>query len=106
KGHKDLVKLLVDKGADANIQDATNYNAFQMAAVGGHKEVAELLRKRTKGAAHLRIKTVVGPLEGKQKCLPVTKSPDEASQQVACLKAGQEVNTGESKDNKWVHLQK
>ncbi len=107
KGHKEVTQLLLDKGADANIRASSGFNAFQMAASGSHEEVAELLQPRTKGADSVRIKTVVGPLEGKQKCLPVTKSPDEVSEKVACLKAGVEVSTaGESGDGKWAILQK
>ncbi len=107
KGHKEVVQLLLDKGADANIREAQGFNAFQMALAEKHDEVATLLRGRTKGAANWRIGTVVGPLEGKQKCLPVTKSADEASQKVACLKAGVEVSTaGESGDQRWALLRK
>jgi uncharacterized protein len=105
--HAEVVKLLLAKGADANIREKGGQTAFQMAALKGHEQVADILRPRTKGAASVRIKTVIGPLDAKQKCLPVTKSPDEASETVACLKAGVEVSTaGESKDKKWVILQK
>jgi hypothetical protein len=106
KGHKDVAQLLLDKGADANVHDGLGLAAFHLAALLGHKEVADMLRPRTEGAAQLIAMTVVGPLEGKQKCLPVTKLPDEASQNVACLKEGREVTTGASKDNKWANLQK
>ena len=105
--HAEVVKLLLGKGSDANIRVERGNTAFEMAALKGHQEVANLLRARTKGAAALQIKTVVGPLEGEQKCLPVTKEPEETSQKVGCLEAGREVNTsGTSQDNNWAMIRK
>jgi ankyrin repeat protein len=105
--HAEVVKLLLAKGADANIKEKGGQTAFQMAALKGHEQVADILRPRTKGAASIRVKTVIGPLEADQKCLPITKAPDESSERVACLKTGVEVSTaGESSDKKWVILQK
>jgi len=105
--HIEVVKLLLGKGSDANIRVEKGNNAFEVAALKGYEEVAKLLRVRTKGAADLQIKTVIAPLEEKQKCIPVMKSADEGSEKVGCLKAGVEVSTaGESGDNKWAILQK
>jgi ankyrin repeat protein len=36
-GHKQEVRLLVDKGADVNTQDGGCGNAFQAASSGGHE---------------------------------------------------------------------
>jgi hypothetical protein len=106
-GHKEIVKLLLDKGADADVREQGGRNAFLMAVGNGHAEVAEVLRPHTKGASSMRIKTVIGPMEANQKCLPVRKSPDETSDKVACLKAGMEVTSkGESGDHKWAALEK
>lgn len=107
KGHKEVAELLLDKGANTNIREAQGFNAFQMALAEKHNEVAKLLRPRTKGAANWQIKTVIGPLEAKQKCLTVMKLPDESSKKIACLKPGVEVSSaGESGDQKWTILQK
>jgi hypothetical protein len=106
-GHFDVVKLLLNRGADANVHLKEGVTAFHMAAIKGHTQVADLLRPRTKGAASVRVKTVVAPLTGDQKCLSVTKSPDAVSERVACLKEGVEVSTaGTSGDEKWAILQK
>jgi len=106
-GHKEIVKLLLKKGADVNLLESEGRNAFQLAAVNGHDQIADLLRARTKGAANWRLKTVVAPLEAEQKCLPVTKSPDDASEKVGCLNEGAEVSSsGKSGDQKWLILQK
>lgn len=105
--HAKVVELLLGKGSDANIHEKGGGTAFQMAVAQGHVDVAEMLLTITKGASNWRIKTVVGPLEGEQKCLIVKKEPEENSQKVACLKAGREVNTsGTSRENKWIMIRK
>ena len=46
-GHKDVAALLLAKGADVNAEANDGFTPLQLAAVKGHKEVAEML---TKGA--------------------------------------------------------
>lgn len=41
-GHKDIVELLIKKGADLKIKDSTGRTAFIMAAVGGHENIVKL----------------------------------------------------------------
>ncbi|NBR95459.1 MAG: ankyrin repeat domain-containing protein [Proteobacteria bacterium] len=46
EGHTEVVKLLLDKGADVNSRLETGETALILAAQGGHKEVMELLIKK------------------------------------------------------------
>ncbi|PVH91827.1 hypothetical protein DM02DRAFT_478937, partial [Periconia macrospinosa] len=39
KGHKGIVELLVDKGADVNAQGGFYGNALQAASYGGHEQI-------------------------------------------------------------------
>jgi ankyrin repeat protein len=43
EGNMEIVKLLLDKGADANAQDGQYGNALQAASARGHAEIAQLL---------------------------------------------------------------
>jgi ankyrin repeat protein len=39
RGHKEIVKLLLERGADVNAQGGYYGNALQAASYGGHKEL-------------------------------------------------------------------
>ncbi|KAH7390279.1 ankyrin repeat-containing domain protein [Cadophora sp. MPI-SDFR-AT-0126] len=43
RGHEQVVKLLLDKGADVNAQSGFYGNALQAASAGGHEQVVKLL---------------------------------------------------------------
>jgi ankyrin repeat protein len=43
KGHEQIVRLLVEKGADANAQGGYYGNALQAASSEGHEQVVRLL---------------------------------------------------------------
>jgi ankyrin repeat protein len=43
KGHKEVVEILRDKGANVNIQNGEYGTALQAASEGGHKEIVEML---------------------------------------------------------------
>jgi len=45
KGHKDIVKLILDNSADINVTDNAGRTPLYWAKQKGHKEIAELLRK-------------------------------------------------------------
>ena len=45
-GHQDVVKLLLDKGAEPNMADQNGDTALGYAARGGHKDVVQLLFDR------------------------------------------------------------
>jgi ankyrin repeat protein len=42
-GHEQVVKLLLDKGADVNAQGGRYGNALYAASLGGHEQVVKLL---------------------------------------------------------------
>ena len=44
-GHTEVVKLLLDTGADVNAQNADGETALIIASRYGNKEIAELLKK-------------------------------------------------------------
>ncbi|KAJ4175619.1 hypothetical protein NW767_015723, partial [Fusarium falciforme] len=46
RGHLEVVKLLLDKGADINAQGGDYGNALQAASEEGHLEVVQLLNQR------------------------------------------------------------
>lgn len=46
RGNELLVKLLLDKGADANVQDKTGSTALKYAQEGNFSKIAELLLER------------------------------------------------------------
>ncbi|MGC8923596.1 MAG: ankyrin repeat domain-containing protein [Candidatus Micrarchaeia archaeon] len=44
-GRTEIVKLLLEKGADVNAKDILGLTALRYAAENGHKDVVELLKK-------------------------------------------------------------
>jgi ankyrin repeat protein len=46
RGHWQVVKMLLDKGADVNAQGGQHDNALQAASVGGHEQVVKMLLDR------------------------------------------------------------
>jgi ankyrin repeat protein len=42
-GHREIIQLLLDKGADVNAQGGEYGNALQAASWGGHQEAVRLL---------------------------------------------------------------
>ncbi|KAK8783496.1 hypothetical protein V5799_010140 [Amblyomma americanum] len=46
RGHLEVVKLLLDRGADPEAKDAEGQTPLHYAASCGHQQVAELLLKR------------------------------------------------------------
>ncbi len=45
QGHKDMVQLLVTKGADVNMKNPSGQTALSMAKMQRNNEIVELLRK-------------------------------------------------------------
>jgi ankyrin repeat protein len=45
EGHKDLVELLITKGANVNAKDEDGVTPLQYAKIEGHTGIVELLRK-------------------------------------------------------------
>jgi ankyrin repeat protein len=43
-GHKEVVELLLEKGADVNAKDKDGGTALMIAYVKGHKEIVKLLK--------------------------------------------------------------
>ena len=43
EGHQEVVKILLDKGADVNTQGGFYGDALQAASKGGHQEVIQIL---------------------------------------------------------------
>ena len=44
-GHKDIVKMLLDKQADVNIQTVTGITPLSISCHQGQEEISELLRQ-------------------------------------------------------------
>jgi len=44
-GHKDIVQMLLDAGADVNVKGNGGRTALMYASAKGHKDVATILRK-------------------------------------------------------------
>ncbi|KAJ6574280.1 hypothetical protein B0H19DRAFT_844193, partial [Mycena capillaripes] len=42
-GHKDIVQLLIENGAEVNMQDGQFGGALQAASADGHKDIVQLL---------------------------------------------------------------
>jgi ankyrin repeat protein len=45
RGLTPMVQLLIDRGADIEVRDKAGQNAWLRAAMSGHQEVIEILRK-------------------------------------------------------------
>jgi len=43
RGHEAVVKMLLEHGADPNIQDADEFTAAQLAEIAGHHKIAQML---------------------------------------------------------------
>ncbi|KAJ5733319.1 hypothetical protein N7533_013766 [Penicillium manginii] len=43
EGHQEIIKLLLDQGADINVQGGFYGNALQAASLTGHQEIVKLL---------------------------------------------------------------
>ena len=43
EGHKDIVKMLLDKQADVNIQNVKGFTPLYMACQEGHKDIVKML---------------------------------------------------------------
>lgn len=48
-GHEDIVKLLIDSGADLELQNESGHTPLMEAASGGHVEVAKILLENGAG---------------------------------------------------------
>jgi ankyrin repeat protein len=44
RGHKEVVKLLIEKGAGVNVKDKYGWTALKYASENGHQEIVELLK--------------------------------------------------------------
>jgi ankyrin repeat protein len=44
-GYTDIVKLLIDVGANVNAQDDEGYTALRLASKAGHTEIVQMLRE-------------------------------------------------------------
>ena len=55
QGHKDIVKMLLDKQADINIQSVEGYAPLRMACHQGHKDIVKMLLDKQ---ADVNIQTV------------------------------------------------
>ena len=44
-GHRDIVQLLLNYGADARVHPVTKYSPLYIACYNGHKDIVELLLK-------------------------------------------------------------
>ena len=47
-GHEEVVKLLLEKGADINAENRDGKNALMFAAENRHKEIVELIKRYVK----------------------------------------------------------
>ena len=45
RSHTEVVRALLDGGADINVKTGTGVTAFMAAAVAGHSEIVELLKQ-------------------------------------------------------------
>merc|ERR1711988_368697 len=64
-GHKDIVQILLDNGANINHQEVDGWTALMFAAINGEKDVVQLLLDRR---ANRRLKVTKGPDSGKTAC--------------------------------------
>lgn len=56
-GHEDVVKLLIDYGADVNLATQEGWSALDLAIKNGHTKIAEMLKaeeKKTESANFTR----------------------------------------------------
>ena len=49
RGYKEVIKFLLDKGADVNEKDNYSVRALDVAASGGHTEIARILLDKGRG---------------------------------------------------------
>ena len=50
KGHTEIVRLLLEKGADVNIEDVFGLTALQMVKFGSHTDIVQMLESATQKA--------------------------------------------------------
>lgn len=55
EGHPDIVRILVDKGADINIKDKNGRTALMWAIENGHSDVVQVFKEKS-GAGELLVK--------------------------------------------------
>ena len=60
KGHKDIVELLLDKGANLDIRDIKSYNALMYARQNNYEEIIKLIEDAKKTKPSSEINTPVG----------------------------------------------
>ena len=68
-GHTDIVKILIEKGANFELKDINNFDALMYASKGGHTDIVKILIE--KGANYLKRKSLgIIPPIGKNAFIP------------------------------------